>query len=130
MTNLRIYKFFLCVSLSFISHLAPPRAALGHRRRVSLIPKILITRSSYQMCSLKKLSLKTSKFTAKHLCQSLFFNKVAGLSLQRIKKETLAHVFSCDFWEILEHFFYRTPGDCFWITRFLLFLAWLTLRFG
>ena len=35
-----------------------------------------------------------SKFTEKHLCQSLFFNKVAGIA---IKKETLAQVFSCEF---------------------------------
>ena len=36
-----------------------------------------------------------TKFTGKHLCQSHFFNKVAGL-----KKETLAKVFSCEFCEI------------------------------
>ena len=39
-----------------------------------------------------------AKFTGKHLCQSLFFNKVAGLSL--IKKEALAQVFSSEFCEI------------------------------
>ena len=39
-----------------------------------------------------------SKFTRKHLCQSLFFNKVAGL------------VFSCEFWEISNNtFLYKTP---------------------
>ena len=38
-----------------------------------------------------------TKFTGKHVCQSLFFNKVAGLGL---KKETLAQVFSCEFCEI------------------------------
>ena len=32
-----------------------------------------------------------AKFTGKHLCQSLFFNKVAGL------KEILTQVFSCEF---------------------------------
>ena len=46
-----------------------------------------------------------TKFTGKHLCQSLFFNKVAGF----IKKETLAQVFSCEFYEISKNtFFYRT----------------------
>ena len=36
-----------------------------------------------RLCSVKKSVLKnSSKFTGKHLCQSLFFNKVAGLSLQ------------------------------------------------
>ena len=37
---------------------------------------------------MKKLFLRISiKFTGKHLCQSLFFNKVAGLWLQRYCKE-------------------------------------------
>ena len=35
-----------------------------------------------QRCSVKKGVLRNfAKFTGKHLCQSLFFNKVAGLSL-------------------------------------------------
>ena len=41
-----------------------------------------------------------AKFTGKHLCQSLFFNKVAGAASNFIKKETLARVFSCKFCEI------------------------------
>ena len=48
-----------------------------------------------------------AKFTGKHLCQSLFFNKVAGL---RPDTESLAQVFSCEFCEISKNtFFYRTP---------------------
>ena len=56
-----------------------------------------------------------TKFTGKHLSQSFFFNKVAGLSCRPkacnfIKKETLAEVFSCEFYEISKNtFFYRTP---------------------
>ena len=47
-----------------------------------------------------------AKFTGKHLCQSIFLNKV----LQLYKKETLAQVFSCEFCEIFEiNFFHRTP---------------------
>ena len=43
-----------------------------------------------------------TKFTEKHLCQSLFFNKVE-------KKEILAQVFSCEFCKIFKNtFFYRT----------------------
>ena len=51
------------------------------------------------------------KFTGKHLRQSLFFNKVAGLRpATLLKKETLAQVFSCEFYEISKNnFFYRTP---------------------
>ena len=45
-------------------------------------------------------------FTRKHMCESLFFNKVAG---NFIKKETLAQVFFCEFCEISKNtFFYRT----------------------
>ena len=37
-------------------------------------------RSSHQSCSFKKGFLKNvAKFTGKHICQNLFFNKVAGL---------------------------------------------------
>ena len=63
-----------------------------------------------------------AKFTGKHLCQSLFFKKVAGLrpytfggvSIHKacnfIKKEALAQVFYCEFCEIsMNTFFYRTP---------------------
>ena len=51
-----------------------------------------------------------TKFTGKHLCQSLFFNKVADLACNFIKKETLAQVFPCEFCEISKNtFFYRTP---------------------
>ena len=46
-----------------------------------------------------------AKFTEKHLCHSLFFNKVAGL-----RPETLAQVFSCEFCKTSKNTFsYRTP---------------------
>ena len=43
---------------------------------------------------------KFAKFTGKHLCLSLFFNKVAGAACNFIKEETQAQVFSCEFCEI------------------------------
>ena len=50
-----------------------------------------------------------AKFTGKHHCQSLFFNKVAGPATL-LKKDTLAQVFSCEFCEISKNAFrYRTP---------------------
>ena len=50
-----------------------------------------------------------TKFTGKHLCQSLFFNKVSGVC-NFIKKESLAQVFSCEFCKISKNTFcYRTP---------------------
>ena len=42
--------------------------------------KFPIYRSSHRRCSVRKGVLRTfAKFAGKHLCQSLFFNKVAGL---------------------------------------------------
>ena len=51
------------------------------------------------------------KFTGKRLCESHFFNKVAGLMpATLLKKETLAQVFSCEFCKISKSTFsYRTP---------------------
>ena len=48
-------------------------------------------------------------FTGKHLCQSLFFYEVAGLRPQAcnfIKNETLAQLFSCEFYEIFKNTFF------------------------
>ena len=42
----------------------------------------------------------------RHLCQSLFFNKVAGAACNFIKRETLAQVFSCEFYEISKNTFF------------------------
>ena len=51
-----------------------------------------------------------AKFTGKHLCQSLFFNNVAGLkACNFIEKDNLAQVFSMNFAKFLNTFFYRTP---------------------
>ena len=56
---------------------------------------------------------KFAKFTRKHLCQTLFFSKVAGLrpkACNFIEKETLVQVFTFEFWEIFKNtFFNRTP---------------------
>ena len=45
-----------------------------------------------------------TKFTWKHLCQSLFFNKVVGRNF--IKKEALAQVFPCEFSKISKNTFF------------------------
>ena len=47
-----------------------------------------------------------TKFTGKHLCQSLFFNKVAGGACNFIRKETLAQVLSYEFREISKNTFF------------------------
>ena len=58
------------------------------------------TRSSHRRCSVKKGVLRNfAKFTGKHLCQRLFFDKVAGL-------RPLAQVFSYEFCEISKNNFF------------------------
>ena len=61
-------------------------------------------------CSMKKGVLKNfPKFTGKHLCQSLFFNKVAGLRpATLLKRDSGADVFLWILRNFYEHFFYRT----------------------
>ena len=72
-------------------------------------------RSSHQRCSISKGVLRNfSKLTGKHLCQSLFFNKVAGL--RPLLKKRL--VFSCEFYEISKNTFFtehlwETASDYF-----------------
>ena len=66
---------------------------------------------------MKKVALKYfAKFTGKHLCQSLFFNKVAGLRPATLLKKRLWYrCFPVNFAKFLGHLFYRTPpDDCFW----------------
>ena len=64
-------------------------------------------RSSHRRCSVKKDVLRNlAKFTGKHLCRSLFFNKVRKpQGCNFIKKEILAQVFSCEFIEISKNTF-------------------------
>ena len=60
----------------------------------------------------KKSILKNfQKFTRKHLCQSLFFNKVADLRLVTLLKKRLWHrFFPVNFAKFLRN----TSGGCFW----------------
>ena len=61
-------------------------------------------RSSHQKCSVKKDVLRNfGKFTGKHLCQSRYFNKVAGL--RPLSKQRLWH--SC--FPVNFAVFLRTP---------------------
>ena len=74
--------------------------------------KILKTNNRPEVFCKKVVLRNLAKFTEKHLYQSLFFNKAAGFAAEAcsfIKKETLAQVFSCEFWEISRNTFcYRT----------------------
>ena len=81
-----------------------------------------ILKSSHRRFSKKKAVFKNfAKFTEKHLCQSLSFNKSAGLRPATIENAALAQVFSCEFskflrtllfiehlqWLLLDSFFLR-----------------------
>ena len=60
------------------------------------LQKVLITkdRISHQICSVRKCVLRNfAKFTGKHICQSLFFNKVAGLRPATLLKKRLWYRF-------------------------------------
>ena len=103
---------------------------------------ISVLRSSHPDVFCEKGVLRNfAEFTGKHLCQSLFFNKVAGGAWNFIKKETLAQVFSCEFRDITKNtFFYRTrlvaasasPRSCLrgyiWICWYVLKSFWNTLK--
>ena len=57
--------------------------------------------------------LKFRRFHEKTPVLESLFNKIAVLNPQ-VYQETLAQVFSCEFWEIFKKNFYRIlPGDCF-----------------
>ena len=43
-------------------------------------------------CSVKKCFRNFAKFTGKHMCKSLFFNKVAGLRPATLLKKRLWHM--------------------------------------
>ena len=60
-----------------------------------------------------------AKFTGKHLCQSLFFNKVEGSACNAVKKESLVRGFSCEFCKISKNTFsHRTlPVAVFWFAN-------------
>ena len=79
---------------------------------------VSICRSSHRRCSVRKVVLKNfSKFTGKLLCQSLFFNKVAGLRFAILWKKRLWH--RC--FQVNVAKFQRTPffTEHLWATAFV-----------
>ena len=78
-------------------------------------------KSSHAEVLCKKSVLKSfAKFTEKHLYQSLFFDKVAGLSPTTLLKKTLWHrSFPLNFAKNFNNtfFLWNTSGSCFWRLR-------------
>ena len=86
------------------------------------------TEGSHQRCSIKKAHLEISQnLQKKHLCQSLFFNKVAGLRPATLLKNRLVQVFSYEFREISKNNFF---AEHLWMTASdnVLSLDWLSLK--
>ena len=65
--------------------------AMHYFKKISIgIDTFGITRSSHWRCSVRKGALGDfAKFTGKHLCQSLFFNKVTDLRPAALLKKRL-----------------------------------------
>ena len=61
-------------------------------------------------CSVKKLFLKISQNSQENTCARVSFNEVASLRPATSLKETLAQVFSCEFFQISKNtYLHRTP---------------------
>ena len=78
----------------------------------------MTTRSSHQRCSVRKSVLRNFvNFTGKHLCQVLFYNKVAGPEPEPatlLKKRLWRRCFPMNFTTFPRTPFHRTPlNDCF-----------------
>ena len=74
-----------------------------------IIIKVFICKngSSHRRCSVKKGVLRSfTKFAGKYVCQGLFLIKVQALACNIIKNQTLAKVFSCEFYEISNNAFF------------------------
>ena len=74
-----------------------------------------------------------TKFTGKHLGQSLFLTTLQAWACNFIKKETLAHVFFCGFCEICEKTFFTehlwTTASVSWLAHWYLYVkrSWLCI---
>ena len=70
---------------------------------------IVPLRSRNQRCSVRKsLFRNLAKFTGKHLSQSFFFVRLQDCNF--VKKDTLAQVFSWEFYEILKNTFLQNSS--------------------
>ena len=83
-------------------------AEIFSQQKTNVGSKAITQRSSLLRCSMKNDVLRNfTKFTAKHLCQSVFFNKIAGLRPATLLKKRLWHrYFPVNFAKFL-----RTPSS-------------------
>ena len=77
---------------------------------------MLVSKAATGGVLLNECSGNFAKFTGKQLCQSLFFNKVAGSGpATLLKRDSGAVVFLWILLNFLEHFFYRTTASVVWV---------------
>ena len=81
------------------------------------------TAAAVQRCSVKKVILEISQNSQEHNCASVSFS-IKLQDCNFIKKETLAHVFSCEFYEISKNSFFTEH------LRLLLLMLITIIRFG
>ena len=83
------------------------------RRFASLVTGTSKVGSSHQRCSIKKGVFRNfTKVTGKHLCQSLFFDKVAGLRCATLLKKRLWHrCFTVNFVNVLREPFLQNTSE-------------------
>ena len=91
-------RFHLSATDSSVRNMVPPKCFLHNMAPPKcFLHNLAIARSSRLEVFCKKDVLKnTAKITGKHICQSLFFSKVAGLRLTTLSKKrlcSLAQVF-------------------------------------
>ena len=86
--------------------------------------KLQITEAATGGSSVRKGVLRNfTKFTGKHMCQSLFFNSF-------IKKETLARIFSCEFCKTSKNTFFieHLRATASEVTLLSVYISWKKLR--
>ena len=95
------WKFFFIIVINRFWFLRSLDRLKMHQWDLILL-EIICRSSRRNVCCNIGVLKNFAKFKGKHLCQSLFFNKVANL---RLWKETLEQLFSYEFCEILNIFF-------------------------
>ena len=85
----------------FATNIVTSKHLFRTKTKILMLP---FSEAAVRRCSAKKMFLKILQKIRKHLCQPLYFIKVAGH-----QKETLRHrCFPVNFVKCLEHLFYRT----------------------
>ena len=104
-----LYCEFCEISKTTFFHKTPPLAASESNRysffyRNSFTKLSVLSEAVVQRCSVKKVFLKILQYLWENTCARVSF------LINFIKEGTLAHVCSCEFYEIFKNtYFYRTP---------------------